>query len=148
MNNLNTNDGSQYNAGGREKELVGYHSKIRKYQNDAVFDRIRDILTENADRFSGKVFRVDRDYDKPEKNADPFTDFIFFDEQSLKNVQPKKFLKTFAENQVDFSEFKKILDDLKEVVYYDFRDIYNTNHTNYSSDNSLLVLKDFSEITF
>ena len=41
---------------------------------------------------SGKTFRIDTGYTEP---FDPFTDFIFFDTQSLKNVSPKKFLTTF-----------------------------------------------------
>ena len=32
---------------------------------------------------------------------DPLTSFIFFDEQSLKRVNPQNFLQTFRENQID-----------------------------------------------
>lgn len=130
-NRHNYQEGDQYNAGGREKELVGYNSKIRKYQSGVMVDKIKDALKKHADKFTGKTFRTDRNYDKGLETFDPFTDFIFYDEQSLKNVKTKKFLKTFTEHQVDFSEFLNILNDLKKIVSEDFKEIYEANKLEY-----------------
>jgi len=128
LNKPNDGEGSQYNANGREKELFQFKQKIFEYQRHRIFDRIDFILEKNSEKLSGKTFRTDRSYDRDDKNEfDPFTDFIFFDETALKNVKTKQFLKTFTENQIDFSECLLILNELKEICKYDYLEIYNEN---------------------
>lgn len=134
LSNLGNGNGSQYNAYGREKELVSYNNLINAYQRNKLFERIKEVMPRYSDKFTGKTFRTDRDYDKAEKTFDPFTDFIFFDEQSLKNVETKQFLKTFTEHQLDFSELLVMLNELKEICKSDFYEIYNANHAEFSKN--------------
>jgi len=119
-----------YEAGGRELELDSYQDKIRNYQNNHLLNHIDFIIRKYSRVFSGKTFRVDRGYDPDD--FDPFTDFIFFDEVSLSNVETKRFLKTFAENQIDFIEFQKMIDELKDLVLCDFERIYNSNRLKFT----------------
>lgn len=119
----------RYDAGGREKELESYHTKIRKYTSEELLPKIDKILEKYNRVLSGKTFRVDRGYEA--ENFDPFTDFIFFDEQSLKNVNPQKFLNTFKNNQVDIFELDRIISELQDDVAKDFERIYNENRSRY-----------------
>lgn len=133
LNTINERDPRKvYNANGRELELDSYQAKIREYQNSELLSHIDFIIRKYKIVFSGKTFRVDRGYE-PGENFDPFTDFIFFDEQSLKNVIPKKFLTTFGENQLSFVEFEKMITELKDIVKQDFERIYNGNKARFSN---------------
>lgn len=132
LNTLNERDPRKiYNANGRELELDSYQNKIREYQNNALLSHIDSIIRKYKRVFSGKTFRVDKGYE-PGENFDPFTDFIYFDEESLRNVRPKKFLKDFGANQIAFVEFEKMIDELKDIVKQDFEKIYNANKVRFS----------------
>lgn len=117
-----------YNASGREKELESFKTKMRKYSLD-LNNLIKKHLIKYENELSGKTFRIDTGYTEP---FDPFTDFIFFDTQSLKNVSPKKFLTTFKEYQVDNSIIDIIIDELKTIVFKDFERIYNDNYKRFN----------------
>ncbi len=119
-----------YDAKGREKELESFKDKMRKYQINELSSIIDSTLSKFTDTLTGKTFRIDTGYDAD--NFDPFTDFIFFDIQSLKNVSPKEFLKTFKEHQVDASIIEKIIDELKLVIFNDFKRIYNDNYKKFN----------------
>ena len=132
LNTLNERDPRKiYNANGRELELDSYRNKIREYQSNVLLSHIDSIIRKYKRVFSGKTFRVDKGYE-PGENFDPFTDFIYFDEESLRNVRPKKFLKDFAANQIAFVEFEKMIDELKDIVKQDFEKIYNANKVRFS----------------
>lgn len=132
ISNINERDPRKiYEASGRELELDSYKDKIRDYQSNDLIKRINFIIKKYSIVFSGKTFRVDTGYTQGE-DFDPFTNFIFFDEESLKNVFPKKFLKTFKQNQLDFVEFDKMTNELKDLVLQDFNKIYMMNKLKFS----------------
>lgn len=119
-----------YEAGGREQELERMKKLIRDYQNNKLFERMEEVLAKYP--FSGKTFRYDRGYVESEtEKFDPFTDFIFYDVESLKNVRTKHFLEDFGKHQVDNIEFDKIIEELKETVKKDFEELYNENRSRY-----------------
>lgn len=115
-----------YNACGREHELVGCLDKVKDYKNKKMIQVIDTVISKHSKNLSGKTFRVDKGYDKNLK-FEPFTNFIFFDEKTLKKIKTKKFLKTFKQNQVEFTEFEKLIDEVKKIVKVDFEKIYNDN---------------------
>jgi len=118
-----------YNANGREHELVNYQTDIASYKSTKLQNRIKFIISKYSKVFAGSVFRRDRGYN--EESFDPFTDFIFFDENSLKKVSPKNFLKTFNACEIDFKEFQILIDDFNSMVESDFYEIYNENRSRY-----------------
>jgi hypothetical protein len=129
---LNEDDPKKrYDAGGREYELESYQDAIRDYQHEVLIEKIDTLIRKYSRVFAGKTFRKDKGYESD--NFDPFTDFIFFDEDSLKKVSPRNFLKTFKSCQVSFVEFQKIIDELEEIVTADFNRIYNENKSRYVS---------------
>jgi len=128
LNAINaTTPEDSYDAGGREVELDTMKSMVRKYQNLDLFEKIDEALKQHD--FSGKTFRVDRGYE--EEGFDPFTDFIFYDEQSLKNVRTTNFLEDFKANQLDYSYLENIIEDLKKIVAEDFARMYDENRSRY-----------------
>lgn len=119
-----------YDAGGREKELDSLKEQLRKYTNQDLLDKIDGILKEF--NFSGKTFRYDKGYtDTPDEEFNPFTDFIFYDEESLKNVRTTNFLEDFGKHQEDSKELDKIAETLKEEVVIDFARLYDENKSRY-----------------
>lgn len=120
-----TNPEKKYNANGREYELEEFKNKIFAYQRNNLLPLVELIVKKYSSNFSGNTFRYDRGYDK--NDFDPFSDFIFFDEQSLKNVSPKQFLKTFKNNQLSSNELDDIIDELQGILLKDFNKIYKVN---------------------
>jgi hypothetical protein len=121
----------KYDAQGREYELESFNCEIMKYQHDEMIDKIDVVVDKYKCKFSGKVFRTQRD-ETIVNDCDDFVDFIFYDEQSLKNVSPKNFLKTFKQNQEEFSEFALLFSELVKIVTDDFYRIYDANKLKYS----------------
>lgn len=130
---LNTRDPEEkYNAAGREKELESFYTKIRVYLNNDLLNQIDNIIRKYKRVFSGKTFRIDKGYnDGSEETFDPFTNFIFFDELSLKRVNPQNFLQTFRENQIDNKELEHIVNEFLELVKINFDEIYHANRSRY-----------------
>ena len=122
-----------YDAAGREHELKKFKDEIRKYQSHDLLTHIDYLIAKYKRVFSGKTFRFDSGYEPGEK-FDPFTDFIFYDEQSLTNVSPKKFLKTFKENQGNFSDFEIMIGELKDQLTEDFYRLYNKNKARFNKN--------------
>lgn len=118
-----------YEAGGREKELETMKKLIREYTNKNLLDKIEMVVRNSG--LSGKTFRVDRGYGDDGEQFDPFTDFIFVDEQSLKNVRTTHFLEDFKAHQVDISELHQAIETLKDEVQNDFDRMYNENKSRY-----------------
>jgi hypothetical protein len=119
-----------YEAGGRERELEGMKKKIRDYTNTTLLEMIETNLKKYP--YSGKTFRYDRGYVETEtEKFDPFTDFIFYDVESLKNVRTKHFLEDFKANQGNSTDLDEIIVDLKEMVAGDFERMYNENRSRY-----------------
>lgn len=126
MSALDTKDPKQiYKANGREAEISDLLDNIRDYQTNALVEKLDFYIAKFSKRFRGHTFRRDDGYN--EDDFDPFTDFIFFDELSLRCVSPKNFLNTFRQNQIDFDEFKIMISELKSEVEEDFLKLYNEN---------------------
>jgi len=129
---LNEHDPEKkYKAGGREKELDSLQDAIRKYEGQPLIDLI-DKEIEKHSELSGKTFRFDRGYveTKTEK-FDPFTDFIFWDEQSLKNVRTKNFLEDIGTISESSTTITNIIKVLKGLVKEDFIVFYDANKSRY-----------------
>lgn len=132
LNTLNENDPTKrYKANGRELELDSYKTKIREYQSNGLIDYLDFLVVKYKRVFSGKTFRFDKGYEEGE-DFDPFTDFIFYDEESLLNVSPKDFLKTFNSVQVSFDDFNVMIEEMKIKVKENFDLIYNENKSKFN----------------
>ena len=118
-----------YDAGGRELELDSFKDKISEYQKNDLIPYIDYMISKYSRVFSGRTFRQDKGYS--EEDFDPFTDFIFYDEESLKMVSPKAFLKTFNNRKLDFKEFQMMVEEFKLKVEEDFDRIYDENRRRY-----------------
>lgn len=119
-----------YEADGREHELNNLKKKLREYYSKELIKYLDFIISKYSRVFSGCTFRRDIGYEEGE-SFNPFTDFIFFDELSLKRVSPKNFLDTFNECKVDYSEFQIMIDEVKYKVESDFNKIYDENRSRY-----------------
>jgi len=129
---LNEDDPEKkYKADGREKELNTLQEAIRKYEGQPLIDLIDNEIS-NHSELSGVTFRFDRGYVETEtEKFDPFTDFIFWDEQSLKAVRTKHFLEDIKEVSEPNSIMTKIIETLKEAVKKDFMVFYDENKSRY-----------------
>ena len=128
LNAINSNIPEEtYEANGRERELESLKTKLNEYNNNELLDIIQNELDNN--NYSGKTFRFDRGYSVD--NFDPFTDFIFYDIESLKNIRTKSFLKDFKENQEDSVKLDKIIEKLKLKITDDFKKKYEENLGSY-----------------
>lgn len=118
-----------FDANGREKELDSLKDMLRDYTVDII--KYIDFLVAKYSRvFSGCVFRRDVGYE-PGDSFDPFTDFIFFDELSLKKVSTKNFINSFNDLKVDYKEFQIMIEEMKQTIESDFKRIYNENRSRY-----------------
>lgn len=121
----------KYKADGREKELDTLQIAIRKYEGHplcALIDRELESHTE----LSGKNFRFDRGYKETEtEKFDPFTDFVFWDEQSLKNIRTKHFLDDFRVNTESSMILEDIIEVIRGLVKKDFMEFYHANKAKY-----------------
>jgi len=121
----------RYKAGGREKELDTLQDLIRKYEQNQLLDLIDTTLL-TYPKFSGRTFRFDRGYYETEtQKFDPFTDFIFWDEQSLRNVRTTNFLNDFTQKEKNPEDFTEIIELLKVQVKKDFMAFYDKNRSRY-----------------
>jgi len=121
----------RYDADGREEELESLLTKIRNYQLDELIKKTDYFISKYSVRFSGCTFRRDKGYEQGD-SFDPFTDFIFFDELSLKRVSPKNFLNTFNTFKIDYGEFQMMLDEFLFEVEGDFYFFYNKNRKKFN----------------
>ena len=129
---LNEDDPEKkYKANGREKELDELQTLIHKYQATELITVIDTEIAKHSD-LSGSTFRFDRGYEETEtEKFDPFTDYIFWDEQSLKNVGTKTFVNDFKSHQKDNSNLNEIIVELKKKIESDFMEIYDANKSRY-----------------
>ncbi len=127
-----TDPEKKYKAGGRELELDTLQDAIRKYEGKPLLDLIDKEI--KLHEFSGKTFRFDRGYEETKNEKfDPFTDYIFWDEQSLKNVRTTNFIEDFSKIQLDGPLLMDLIDNLKLKVHTDFMEFYNANKSRYIS---------------
>ncbi len=128
---LNESDPEKkYLAGGREKELDSLQDLIRKYEGQPLLDLISKYM--KTVNYSGGTFRFDRGYkETPTEKFDPFTDFIFWDEQSLKNVRTTHFLEDFKKVQLTGPKLNDLICGMKVEVEKDFMEFYNENKSRY-----------------
>ena len=128
---LNEDDPTKkYKANGRELELEALQELIRDYESNGLINLIDKSMTE--ENFQGAGFRFDRNYDREDpKNFDPFTDFIFWDEDSLKAVRPTDFLEDFSKIRADGSMLIDFIDDIRKQVKIDFMEFYNANSSRF-----------------
>lgn len=125
---LNLDDPEKkYLAEGREKELDTLQDAVRKYEGEPLLEAISMVIDKYD--YSGGTFRYDKGYGK--EKFDPFTDYIFWDEQSLKNVRTTHFVNDFKENLQDSAVLDKIIVEIEEIVKEDFMGIYNVNRARY-----------------
>ena len=124
---LNEDDPTKrYKANGRELELESLKKLIGKYLNTSLLPLIEKFM--KTKNFNGFGFRFDRGYDRSDpKNFDPFTDFIFWDEDSLKSVRLTNFLEDFSKIRQDDALLLEFIESIKKQVKKDFMDIYNDN---------------------
>ena len=126
-----TDPEKKYKADGREKELDTLQTAIRKYEGQPLLDLI-DNEIKNHPELSGATFRFDRGYTETEtEKFDPFTDFIFWDEQSLKAVRTKHFLEDIITTNKSNLIMTKIIETLKVAVKKDFMAFYDANKSRY-----------------
>ena len=125
-----TDPTKKYKANGRELELESLQEKIRDYERKQLETIIDNEMKKY--NFSGKVFREDKGYDAG-KDFDPFTSYIFWDEQSLKNINPKSFVKDIKANLENIDKLESIIKDLGNIVEDDFMSFYNANRARYLS---------------
>ena len=115
IHNDNVIDNEQFTL---EKKFTQNYSDIDKYISQY--------------NFSGKTFRFDRGYEEtPEEKFDPFTDYVFWDEQSLKNVRTTHFIDDFNKIQLDSQQLMDLIDDMKTEATNDFMKFYNANKSRY-----------------
>lgn len=127
--NANTPEDT-YEAKGRERELERLKKEVSKLLNETILNSLDERL--KAYGLDGKTFRYDRGYEDTENaNFDPFTDYIFMDVESLKNIDPKHFVNDFKKYQGDSVDFDKIILDFKEQTIRDFKEIYDINTSKY-----------------
>ncbi len=128
---LNESDPEKkYLAGGREKELDSLQDLIRKYEGQPLLDLISKYM--KTVNYSGGTFRFDRGYkETPTEKFDPFTDYIFWDEQSLKNVRTTHFLEDFKKVQLTGPKLNDLICGMKVEVEKDFMEFYNENKSRY-----------------
>lgn len=125
---LNLDDPEEkYCAEGREIELNTLQDAVRKYEGEPLLEAIGMVMGKY--NHSGGTFRYDRKY--TQDDFDPFTDYIFWDEQSLKNVRTTHFVEDFKDNLKDASIIDKMIVEIEDIVREDFMEIYNANRSRY-----------------
>jgi len=131
---LNCDDPTiKYKADGREIELASLQEAIGKYEGKSLIDLIDRMMAEFKDDYKGYTFRFDSGYElnNPDEKFDPFTDFIFWDEQALKNVRTTNFLEDFTKIQQESKLLEDLITGVKAKVHDDFMKIYNENKSRY-----------------
>ena len=124
---FNTEDPKErYDAAGREVELESYQTVMRSYTYTQMADDIDTLLLQYHDELTGTTFRYDVGYTDDE-DFDPFTNFVFFDVESLKRVKTKQFLKTFKDAAGDYTVFDRLIAELLKIVSARFDTIYTEN---------------------
>jgi len=88
-------------AYGREKELKKLKDFIRKFEHETLYPKIKKYV---AKHLKNRTYRI---VDKKD-TFDDFHQFLFSDQQALKNCTFEKFL-------IDFNELKRDNKDLKDV---------------------------------
>ena len=103
----------RYDAQGREQELESLLTLIREFENNEMILMIDEELSNNPS-YSGKVFREHRGY--TDTNFDPFTSYIFWDEESLQTVRTTNFVEDFSSIEEPYEIIKNIIDNLMGEV--------------------------------
>lgn len=125
-----SNPSIKYKANGREYEVDELNSLMTKYLNNDVLEIIESKIKESS--LHGVTFRCDRGYDNDsEAEFDPFTDFIFLDEESLRSVRLTHFLSDFKSIQKPFEILTELVESVKSIVTTDFERIYEENRTKF-----------------
>jgi len=88
-------------AYGREKELKKLKDFIRKFEHETLYPKIKKYV---AKHLKNRTYRI---VDKKD-TFDDFHQFLFSDQQALKNCTFEKFL-------IDFNELKRDTKDLKDI---------------------------------
>lgn len=124
-----SNPSIRYKAGGREYEVEALTKLMSTYLNNDALTLIEKTIKDKS--YSGLTFRRDKGYELD--NFDPFTDFIFVDEESLKAVRMTNFLNDFEKAQLEFKYLDELLVEIKELVRIDFERIYEQNRSKFLS---------------
>ena len=108
------------NANGREEE----YEKLRKLTYEYIaYDEKGDLIIKKLIEGYTGTFRVDN-FENPD---DPYSDLIVCDKETLREINPKTFLKNFKSFLNDNSLLDDLLAGLKIIIQQDYREYVKEN---------------------